>query len=169
MALRKRRADAEPLRRASASRGRAADLRQPDARLAADRWRVAAPSARTQRAAGAGGCALSQRRVRNDLLGAEHGRSRVGTRGLADAGDRLAARRHSRQLSSARESQHALPAKHADDGTDAVRHDAGVHCAHSRMARSRRAAATSSGGTGDDGGVHDEVRERGRSARESSC
>ncbi len=55
---------AQPLRRQGAPRGRAPHLRQPDAKLGADRRGVAAAAARPQRAAGPDRLDVSHRRVR---------------------------------------------------------------------------------------------------------
>ena len=123
MALPSARPDAHPLRRARASRRRAADLRQHHAGLAADRRGVAAAAASAQRAAHADRSHVSDRRVgRRDLrrvLRHRHGRDRM---------DRVRAHRISggvrRSGGSVRaEPQHRLSAVDAADRAAAARDD----------------------------------------------
>ena len=70
---------ARALRRARPPRGRAAHPRQPDARLAADRCRLAAPPPRPEHAAGPGGRVVPDGRVGDRDLGRVDGRRRLGT------------------------------------------------------------------------------------------
>ena len=80
------RAHAQPLRRQGASRRLAPHLRQPDAKLGADRRRVAAAAARHQCDPRPDRFVLSHRRFRDrdlDRVVRDHGGVRVGDRALA--------------------------------------------------------------------------------------
>ncbi len=123
--VRTRRPDALALRRQGASRRLAAHPRQPDARLGADRRRVAAAAPPDQHAAGAD-------RLSSIAPGASPSRSRfcparVAAASIAATVLALTASRTGAALAAAAlraQPQRALSAEHADDRAAAVRADA---------------------------------------------
>ena len=149
---------AHALRRARPPRGRASHPRQPHARLAADRRRLASPPPRPEHAPRPGGRVVPDGRVGDRDLGRVDGRRRVGARVAHHRTHRVDRRRRRRRGAAPREPERALSPEHADDRAAALRDDAAGGGADGGLARSRRRGCAEVSGARARGRVHDAVR-----------